>query len=173
MEQQNYQLREQAKIIDEQKVLRNYENRLEWKRVLKEDATRYVVMEFPWIKSEAIDDEMLRCFDAALRRKVKLWIAWGFNERERADPTVSAAVADFQKQFGVHSIRMERRGNTHRKVLLWDSRAAVIASFNWGSFRGDPGRTVRHEVGVLVATPREIQGLENEYKKIFAVTSLA
>jgi hypothetical protein len=178
LEERNDQLCELAKIIETQKILRNHENRLEWKRVLKEDACRYVVMEFPWITSEAIDDEMLRCFEAALGRKVKLWIAWGLDEsgpggHRPIDSTVSSSVARLQKEFGVHSIRMERRGNTHRKVLLWDSRAAIIASFNWGSFRGDARRPVRHEVGVRVATPREIRDLENEYKKIFSVSSLA
>ncbi len=178
LQEQNAQLREQVKIIEEQKVLRNHENRLEWKRVLTEDARRYVVMEFPWITSEAVDDEMLWCFEAALRRNVKLWIAWGLDERGPAggrptDPAVASAVAGLQKQFGAHTIRMERRGNTHRKVLLWDSRAVIIGSFNWGSFRGDARRPIRHEVGVRVATAREIRDLEDEYKTIFAVNSLA
>jgi prepilin-type processing-associated H-X9-DG protein len=68
---------------------------------------------------------------------------------------------------------MQRRGNTHRNVLLWDGHAAIIGSFNWGSFRGDPRRRVREEIGVQVTTPREVSDLEGEYRRIFSTSSLA
>jgi phosphatidylserine/phosphatidylglycerophosphate/cardiolipin synthase-like enzyme len=169
---------EQGKIIGQQRLFRNHENRNAWKRVLLDEAQRYVVMEFPWITREAIDTEMLQCFEDALRRRVKLWIAWGLDEQGKAggrvaDPAVLKDITDLQKRHGVRSIRMQRRGNTHRKVLLWDGRAAIIGSFNWGSFRGDPRWRVREEIGAQVMTPREVSDLEAEYRRIFSTSSLA
>ena len=48
------------------------------------------------------------------------------------------------------SIRLLRKGNTHAKVLLVDSRYFVTTSFNWLSFKGDPAQPMREEEGTLV-----------------------
>lgn len=164
-------------IIDGQALVRNYDNRLFWKRVLMGQAVSYVVMEFPWVNRDAIDDEMLTCFTAALKRKVKLWIAWGLEENGPAgrgnEDWALQKVAELGMKHGKGLVRIEYRGNTHRKVLLWDGAGALIGSFNFGSFRGDPKRRVREEICVLFRSPREIADLAGEYQQLFGVESLA
>jgi len=45
---------------------------------------------------------------------------------------------------------LRRFGDSHAKVLIADSDFAVVTSFNWLSFLGDPSRTFRDERGMLV-----------------------
>lgn len=167
----------QRQIIEGQGVLRNHENRLAWKRILTTDARRYVVAEFPWINAEAVNDEIIDAITQALRRGVRVWIAWGLNEKGTAgkppaDPAVLARIEGLRKQYGDDRLVTKYRGNTHRKVLVWDDIGAIIGSFNFGSFRGDPKRSVRHEVSALMRSPREIANLVTEYRDVFGVPTL-
>jgi phosphatidylserine/phosphatidylglycerophosphate/cardiolipin synthase-like enzyme len=47
--------------------------------------------------------------------------------------------------------------DSHAKLLLIDSTFAVIGSFNWLSFHGDPDRPFRDEQSVLVTLPNMIE----------------
>jgi phosphatidylserine/phosphatidylglycerophosphate/cardiolipin synthase-like enzyme len=51
------------------------------------------------------------------------------------------------------NLRLTRLGDTHAKALVSDSAYAVVTSFNWLSFRGDPNRTFRDERGVMILIP--------------------
>jgi len=55
-----------------------------------------------------------------------------------------------------------RLGNTHAKVLIKDSEFLAVTSFNWLSFRGDPGRTFRDEQGTLVQQPEYVDNKFDE-----------
>ena len=50
-------------------------------------------------------------------------------------------------------------GNTHRKHLVSDGKFAVVTSFNWLSFRGDPNRKARDELRFLVTEPEDVEKL--------------
>jgi hypothetical protein len=51
---------------------------------------------------------------------------------------------------------ISRLGDTHAKVLVSDRKYAIVTSFNWLSFRGDPNRTFRDEQGTMVRIPELI-----------------
>jgi len=53
-------------------------------------------------------------------------------------------------------------GDTHAKILISDTKFAVVTSFNWLSFKGDPHRTFRDERGTLVSDPQKINELFND-----------
>jgi hypothetical protein len=50
-------------------------------------------------------------------------------------------------------------GNTHRKHLIYDKNFAVVTSFNWLSFPGDPKQKARDELGFLVTEPSDVERL--------------
>lgn len=45
----------------------------------------------------------------------------------------------------------QRLGDTHAKVLIKDDEFAVVTSFNWLSFKGDPKLAFGDEQGVLLS----------------------
>ena len=53
-------------------------------------------------------------------------------------------------------------GNTHRKILVSDNRFAVITSFNWLSFKGDPRSTPRDEYGMKLTEQSQIDDVYND-----------
>jgi len=57
------------------------------------------------------------------------------------------------------NITMKFVGNTHRKQLVSDSAFAIVTSFNWLSFRGDPKEKARDELGFLVSDPEQVEAL--------------
>lgn len=159
-----------------QRLVRNHENRQIWLEVLSGDAARYVAMEFPWITREAFDDEIILQMQGALRRGVNLWLSWGLADRERpdpGDPRVIERLKEMSRRRDPGRLTVKYRGNTHRKVLLWDGEYVLVGSFNFGSFRGDPRKPVRHEIGGIFSTPSVVADLEAEFKDFFGVDTLS
>jgi hypothetical protein len=159
-----------------QRLVRNHENRQIWLEVLSGGAARYVAMEFPWISREAFDDEIISQMQGALRRGVNLWLSWGLADRERpdpGDPKVLEKLKEMSRRRDRGRLTVKYRGNTHRKVLLWDGEFVLVGSFNFGSFRGDPRKRVRHEMGGIFSTPSVVEDLEREFKEFFSVDSLS
>jgi hypothetical protein len=155
----------------EQRLVRNQENRAIWIDVLSRDAASYVVMEFPWIRRDALDFEMLDCMRSALKRGVALWISWGINP-QAADADVLRELEALSRESTAGHLTIRYRGDTHRKLLLWDGQRALITSFNFGSFRGDPQRPVRQEIGAIVTAPSPLRDLEDEFAAFFGVQLL-
>lgn len=57
-------------------------------------------------------------------------------------------------------------------MLLWDGREALVGSFNFGSYRGDSGRSVKNEISVVVTAPEAVKDLEEDFCAMFGVESL-
>lgn len=161
---------------DLQQLARNGENREVWVDVLTRRAQRYVVMEFPWITRQALDDEIIGLMQAAMRRGVHLWLSWGLDEKGRADPgdpVVLEKLRVMERRRDPGKLTVRYRGDTHRKILLWDSDLALVGSFNFGSFRGDPRKPVRQEMCVYVTSPAAVLDLEAEFLALFGTETLS
>jgi hypothetical protein len=56
-------------------------------------------------------------------------------------------------------LRVVRLGDTHEKILIADLQSAVVTSFNFLSFRGDPKRGFRRETGIFYAVKARVEEL--------------
>jgi phosphatidylserine/phosphatidylglycerophosphate/cardiolipin synthase-like enzyme len=60
-----------------------------------------------------------------------------------------------------------RLGDTHEKILIADTKFAVVTSFNFLSFRADPKRGFRRETGVYYEVKAKVEELtDNVMKRI-------
>lgn len=113
----------------------------------------------PWITPLVVDAPMLHALRAMLSRGVRLHIGYGLDEDgkkpQKPIPAPLEALADEFENF-----ELRRFGNTHEKVLVKDNDFVVMTSFNWLSFRGDPSRPLRHELGFKISDPAVV---EREY----------
>jgi phosphatidylserine/phosphatidylglycerophosphate/cardiolipin synthase-like enzyme len=106
----------------------------------------------PWIRGGVVDELFLRRIGQALDRGVKVYIGYGLGEPDREDRGPADIRAEKQLQRLANdnkNLLFKRFGNTHAKVLISDNAFCVATSFNWLSFRGDPNRTFREELGFL------------------------
>lgn len=112
----------------------------------------------PWIRHQVVTDRFVRNLEILLRNKVKVYIGYGLVDEDGRDkargklPISHKAERDLkglEKRFKDFTFAFI--GNTHRKVLVSDSRYAVTTSFNWLSFKGDPREKPRDEAGIYIA----------------------
>jgi hypothetical protein len=117
-----------------------------------ENATQRLMINSPWITRAVVNREFTRKLETLLRKNVKVYIGWGLGEEEaKNDPVALKALNELMGRYD--NLWLTRLGDTHAKVLLVDRRFAVVTSFNWLSFRGDPNRTFRDEQGAVVQIP--------------------
>lgn len=112
----------------------------------------------PWIRHQVVTDRFVRNLEALLRNGVKVYIGYGLVDEGGKDkaggklPITAKAdrdLKDLEKRF--KNFTFTFIGNTHRKVLVSDSRYAITTSFNWLSFKGDPRDKPRDEAGIYIA----------------------
>jgi phosphatidylserine/phosphatidylglycerophosphate/cardiolipin synthase-like enzyme len=110
----------------------------------------------PWIYGAVVDEDFLERLEALLKRKALVRIGYGISEVE----TELRKSRDIEARKGLQklaaryaNLTLRRLGNTHAKILIKDEEYAVVTSFNWLSFRGDPNRKLRDEQGVLIGDP--------------------
>lgn len=123
----------------------------------------------PWITHHVIDNMFVLSLEALLRNGVDVTIGYGLADEEGARGTDKAkqkpAITDraekelsnIQKRF--ENFKWVFLGNTHRKLLVSDDKFAVVTSFNWLSFKGDPGKKARDEFGFLVTEPADVEAI--------------
>jgi phosphatidylserine/phosphatidylglycerophosphate/cardiolipin synthase-like enzyme len=113
-----------------------------------------------------VDQEFLGNLEAALKRGVKVWIAFGMgNEDGRDAPPPSrqraeASLRELRKRYK-ESFKLldcgKTRHKTHEKILIRDSDFVVSGSFNWLSYRGERGRGFRREDALRVTDPTTLE----------------
>lgn len=123
----------------------------------------------PWITHFVIDNMFISSLEALLRNGVGVSIGYGLADEEGARGTDKAKqkpAITFQAERDLNAIKdrfdnfeLVFLGNTHRKLLVSDDKFAVVTSFNWLSFRGDPGKKARDEFGYLVTEPEDVEGI--------------
>jgi predicted transcriptional regulator len=118
----------------------------------------------PWIRAAIVDKTFIDNLRKLLVAGVQVVIGYGIGddkaarERDRqAEKQLELLAADFD------SFTFARLGDTHAKVLISDDAYAVVTSFNWLSFRGDPNRPFRDERGTMITIKTEIDRLYADY----------
>ncbi|QWF84962.1 hypothetical protein [Amycolatopsis sp. CA-230715] len=118
----------------------------------------------PWIRAAVVSDAFLNSIRALLVNGVTVAIGYGIGEdnaaRER-DIAAESSMWALSEEF--ENFYLKKLGDTHAKILLVDNRHAVVTSFNWLSFRGDPNRPFRDERGTLINVSSEVERLWNDY----------
>ena len=99
-----------------------------------------------FISPEAFDREIRRKLFAALKRGVRVRIAWGLGttgrgseaDRKRTRGQVALApLAESAKQAGLADLLTVKLRDTHQKFILCDDKFVAQGSFNWLSNRGE------------------------------------
>lgn len=159
------ELREDSAELAEQlhaspvRAIQTYEHRELLNSALADTQRRLLVIA-PWVRSAVVNATFVARLERLCRNGVAVHIGWGFSEDEEAEQSDPAALEALRGLSGRHK-DMEFRfvGDTHAKVLIWDQNL-VVTSFNWLSFRGDPKRRYRQEVGVLI---RDADYVDEQY----------
>jgi len=115
-------------------------------------AAKRLLIVSPWIRRNVVDAPFVEQLQACLARGVLVTIAFGFGKRDRGERLEDIqAREELEKLAQQHAnLRLIRKSNIHAKVLLVDNTYFVTTSFNWLSFRGDPGQPLREEEGTYV-----------------------
>jgi phosphatidylserine/phosphatidylglycerophosphate/cardiolipin synthase-like enzyme len=112
----------------------------------------------PWITPLVIDRPAIQSIRKLLERGVSLHIGYGLDEEHKPKKPIPETLEKLADEFPNFELR--HFGNTHEKMLIKDSDYVVYTSFNWLSFRGDPNKKLRHELGIKVTDPTYV---EREY----------
>ncbi len=124
-----------------------------------ENAKTRVMIFSPWIAPLVMDGVMLLAIRKLLDRGVQLHIGYGLDEDgKHTQKPIPKGLQDLADDY--QNFELRRFGDTHEKVLIQDDEFVALTSFNWLSFRGDPDRKLRRELGVKVTDPLFI---ESEY----------
>lgn len=130
----------------------------------------------PWINHHVVDERFVRSLEALLRNGVDVYIGYGLgtnedikgNDKARGQPPITPEVErefdDLRKRFD--NLTVKCVGNTHRKQLVSDDKFAVITSFNWLTFKGDPRKKARDEFGILVSEPGLLESIFQDGLKL-------
>jgi hypothetical protein len=105
-------------------------------------STRLLIVS-PWIKANVVDKKFIENIERLLKREVDVTIVYGYEDGDGNHSSAINALCDLVP-LGLKFLRHE---NTHAKVLVVDN-CAIMTSFNWLSFKGDPARTYRMEEGM-------------------------
>ncbi|WP_027582895.1 hypothetical protein [Bradyrhizobium sp. Ai1a-2] len=110
----------------------------------------------PWITAQVVDAKMLKEIEALLERKVRFYLGFGLDEQggKKAKP-IPEQLEKLSLRY--NNFVLLRLGNTHEKILIKDREYAVLTSFNWLSFKGDPTRALRLERGVCISEPEYVE----------------
>jgi len=151
-----------------QRCIRMHEHPRLLRQALTTSTNRLLIVS-PWITHQVVDNMFVMSLEALLRNSVEVTIGYGLEEEEgtrgkdRVTPKPAITyqaekeLSNIQKRFD--NFKLVFLGNTHRKLLVSDDKFAVVTSFNWLSFRGDPGRKARDEFGYLVSEPHDVEAI--------------
>jgi hypothetical protein len=134
-----------------------YEHRPLLEKALKESQQRLLIIS-PWIRAGATNKWLIQELEKLLKRGVEVFIGYGLGEdgeEKTYDKKAEKKVRDLADKYKNNFV-FDRLGDTHAKILISDKKFAVVGSFNWLSFKGDPKRTFRDERSILVSDPQKI-----------------
>ena len=137
-----------------------YEHRPLLEQALRDSQERLLIIS-PWIRADATNKWLIQQLEKLLKRGVKVFIGYGLGEDDKnkktrdkkAEKELNQLTQEYDNFF------LKHLGDTHAKILISDTKFAVVTSFNWLSFKGDPNRTFRDERGTFVANSQKINEL--------------
>ena len=135
------------------------------KKALMSTQKRLLIIS-PWITSAVVDYGFISSMEALLRRGVEVFIGYGLDDGDEgkgkdAGKSRVAITRDAERELRAleskyRNFKLVYVGNTHRKTLVSDDVFAVVTSFNWLSFKGDPKKPPRDEYGVVIRKPEYV-----------------
>ncbi len=128
------------------------------RKALAEAKNRLLIIS-PWLSPVVVNRDFLSKLEAVLRRGVHVYIGHGIeqqNDRRNKEADASAKTALDRLASRYENFHFKHFGDTHAKVLAWDSSCAVLTSFNWLSFKGDRNRGYRDEQGTVVTIASKV-----------------
>lgn len=148
------------------------------KKALLSSKKRLLIIS-PWIRHQVVNWEFVASLEALLRQGVDVYVGYGLEDGEgggggggrgtgtdaaRNKMAITAAAEKDLKQLAERykNFRFVFVGNTHQKTLVSDDAFAVITSFNWLSFKGDPRDKPRDEGGAVI---RKKAYVDNVFEK--------
>lgn len=138
------------------------------------EARRELIVVSPWLTTAAVDGELESWFRQSLdtNRELRIVIGYGIEpESGKADwkardqRAALARLNQIGKQYRGR-LRAEEIGFTHEKVVICDRRYAIITSFNWLSFKPQPSKGVRREIGTRVDDKGAVEDLRSSLTAI-------
>lgn len=133
-----------------------------------QEASDRLLIVSPWIRNDVVNEEFIGYLAECLTRGVEIYIGFGIGAKEEwkeIDSDCKYALERLSSQYSNFNFR--RLGDTHAKVLLKDCDYLVLTSFNWLSFRGDPKRPFREELGNVIAIPDKVEEFFTNYSSRF------
>jgi hypothetical protein len=127
----------------------------------------------PWITDQAMHHNRVEAIKKLLAANVAIYIGHGIdpndptqkNKRRNEDTQAFRRLDELSKKHT--NLRLVRLGDTHAKVLVKDRDFAIVGSFNWMSFKGDPTQGFREELSTLQTAPEFVDQLFTRYLKRF------
>jgi hypothetical protein len=144
-----------------------YEHRPLLEKVLNDSKERLLIIS-PWIRASATNRPLIKQIEKLLKANVKVFIGYGLGEEDEKreyDAKTEEKIQRLARRY--NNFYLKRLGDTHAKILISDKQLAVVTSFNWLSFKGDPNREFRDERGTLISEPQKIDELFDSYMKRF------
>ena len=143
-----------------------------------ETATAELTIVSAFISPEAFDGEISRKLFQALKRGVRVRIAWGLGatgrsrEADRKRTRGQEAIAPLEKsarQAGLAQSLTVKRTETHQKFILCDAEFVAQGSFNWLSNRGDfgPGNNAEQEASEYSERPDAVARWQEQATALF------
>jgi hypothetical protein len=141
-------------------------------RALRE-AKQEVLIISPWMNRRACNDELCRLVGDAIKRGVRIRIAYGMGkERDATDAArnrnnvqaVKGALGRYVPKSLAQFLEMKEMkesSGTHQKILVCDRTFAINGSFNWLSYTGQKGEGYRDETGTLHRDIAQVTELAN------------
>ena len=132
-------------------------------------AQKELIIISPWLRTDAVDQELMGWLYDALDKSKGLRITIGYgidgDAKKQRDWTVKNQKEALARLHNLSSrsrnrLRIVEIGNTHEKIVICDDRFAIITSFNWLSFNPRPGKGVRRETGTRITVAKEIAHLK-------------
>ncbi len=130
----------------------------------------------PWINHYVVNEMFVRSIEALLRNGVEVFIGYGLadegdakvdDKAKQKAPITPQAQRDLDRlKARFDNLVVKFIGNTHRKELVSDDKFAVITSFNWLSFKGDPKQKARDEFGFLISEPVALEEIFQDGLKL-------
>jgi len=147
-----------------------HEHRPLFMRSLDNTKERLLIIS-PWITDRVLNNLRLQKIKVLVDRGMEVFIGYGIGEdnnqrpgRDKGEQAIKYLEDLARRKSNLH---FKEFGDTHAKILLVDDKYAVIGSFNWLSFEGDPRKGFREEMSYYVNVKAEIEKLFQHYKRRF------
>ncbi len=144
------------------RFLKTHHHRPLFEQALKDSQERLLIIS-PWIRANATNPWLINQLEKLARKGVKVFIGYGFDDKDEEDRRnydikAEENIKKLSERY-LEYLVFKRLGDTHCKILVSDRKFAIVGSFNWLSFKGDPNRTFRDERSALVSDPNKIDEL--------------